>query len=324
MLSRPITRWIALSAIGSLVLLGPGAFVSASAATVCESKTDSRGNVIFVCYDSGGSGGGGHAGNQGAGAPSGEVPIAAERVCAVGDSVIPCETKDGVWNGRCYQHVVSPPPPLSDPVWLGHSTGVIVSCTTPQIPGMFTSPIVTSTYWAPSAPATAPAQIDPAVLARRAIAALRLSTPPLEMSPPPNLIEPNVVIRRPAHFWFSTSGPATTAPTTASASDSGLTVTATARLERVTFDTGDGSTITCTPTQVAAPPDDLTVASACGHTWERPSTAAPGGTYTVTATSHWAITWAGADQSGQLQIETGASLDVAVVAYPTHLTSSLG
>jgi hypothetical protein len=81
----------------------------------------------------------------------------------------------------------------------------------------------------------------------------------------------------------------------------GAAVTATATPVSVTWDPGDSSTpVVCTGSGTpwhrgldpGAPSPD------CGHVYLRPSDGAPGGTFTLTATEHWRVTWQGAGQAG--------------------------
>jgi hypothetical protein len=41
----------------------------------------------------------------------------------------------------------------------------------------------------------------------------------------------------------------------------------------------------------------------CGHVYTSSSSAEPGDTFTVTATSDWVITWQGAGQSGTIRLD---------------------
>ena len=83
-----------------------------------------------------------------------------------------------------------------------------------------------------------------------------------------------------------------------------VTITATANVQKVTWQMGDGTTVECrtagTPYKAAygkkSSPD-------CGHVYTKSSAGVPGGTYTVTATSSWVITWAGAGQTGTIRLD---------------------
>ncbi|MER5870507.1 hypothetical protein [Streptomyces sp. NPDC002044] len=76
---------------------------------------------------------------------------------------------------------------------------------------------------------------------------------------------------------------------------------------------GDGTTVTCTTAGTpyraefgASPSPD------CGHRYRSPSSQSGSGKYHVTATSTWAIDWAGGGQSGQLTQTRTGSVDIAV------------
>lgn len=165
-----------------------------------------------------------------------------------------------------------------------------------------------------------PAPPDPAVLARRAIATLRLPVPDLRLTPPPNTVEPNTLVNTPTHLWLDPD--AVVGPFTVTASDSGLTVTVTARLTHlslVTDETAGSTPITCALGSLASPPSDPFASPACGHTWRTTSTTRPGGVFTLTATNHWAITWVGGGQSGSVTTATSSDYAVAVTDYPVTL-----
>ncbi|TNU75897.1 hypothetical protein FH969_05620 [Miniimonas arenae] len=236
---------------------------------------------------------------------------------------MPCTTDAGIWTGDCYLGPINPQPPYSDPIWMGRNYGVILRCTSIPVGNNLgiTPATAYANYWAPAPPGVT---FDPVALARRAVAEMELTTPPIGMAPAPDLDDPNVLITMPAHFWLDGDAPNELGPATVSASDAGLTVTVTATLTGVTFSTGDGSEFTCTRAEIAAAPADPTAPPVCGHTWEHPSDDQPGGVYTVTATSHWAITWTGGGQTGTLDMDTDASLDVAVTDLPVHLVTGRG
>ncbi|MGW1993820.1 hypothetical protein [Embleya sp. NPDC001921] len=89
--------------------------------------------------------------------------------------------------------------------------------------------------------------------------------------------------------------PAAWGPATATAAVPGLSVTATARVDHITWTMGDGAVVTCaTPGTPYAPARGAQSSPDCGHTYVRP------GIHTVTATTHWTITWTGGGQTGTL------------------------
>ena len=83
---------------------------------------------------------------------------------------VPCSNPElGTWsNARaCYIKAESPPPPLTDAVWSGNTTGSIYRCSGSGIwsgPGSYL-------FWADTAPGVVP---DPRVLAQQAVTQMRL------------------------------------------------------------------------------------------------------------------------------------------------------
>ena len=66
---------------------------------------------------------------------------------------------------------------------------------------------------------------------------------------------------------------------------------------------GDGAEVICNGpgTPYKAEYDDRS-SPTCGHTYQKSSAGKPGNKYTVTATSDWVITWAGAGQTGTIRL----------------------
>src|SRR5664279_5720857 len=94
---------------------------------------------------------------------------------------------------------------------------------------------------------------------------------------------------------------------TRTASAAGFTVTATARLQRVAWNMGDGKTVVChglgTPYQ-----DSYGKKSSptCGHSYVRQ------GKRTVTATSYWVVEWSGIGQAGTIPLDLKDSTNVTI------------
>lgn len=218
----------AVSAILAVLLLAGWVHVAsppAAAGPRCEVSDTG----VEVGCSTGGSGSGGSGGGTGG----------ATRVCTTAfGRVVACTTALGTWTGDCYARPANPQPPFTDPIWGGRTDGTVLVCTVAGNGTYFAQRY----YWVPDA--TVP---DPAALAREAVAGLALAPPPLAMTPPPNLAEPNILINRPAFFTFSDASTTTMGPITATAADGSLRVSVTARLATITIDTGDGTTIACSP-----------------------------------------------------------------------------
>jgi hypothetical protein len=188
-----------------------------------------------------------------------------------------------------------PQPPKSDPIWAGRTTGAIYVC------GPLIGPPVA--IWLAAAPGPV---IDPAVLARQAIESMQLKAITIGIVPEP-LPGRVGIVGLPTWMWAQTPTATTIGPITRSASAAGVTVTATAHVERVVWRMGDGATVTCMGPGTAyqdsygrrSSPD-------CGHTYVRT------GRYTVAATSYWVVDWIGAGQSGQIPLDLTESTAITM------------
>jgi hypothetical protein len=101
-------------------------------------------------------------------------------------------------------------------------------------------------------------------------------------------------------LWLWADGPAHLGPVGQSVGN--LRVGLDARLTSVTYEMGDGRTVTCSgpgrPWTRAVPAD---AESSCGYRYAAPSL--PKGDYTVRAVSHWDIAWTVQGQSGVIEMD---------------------
>jgi hypothetical protein len=137
--------------------------------------------------------------------------------------------------------------------------------------------------------------------AELALERLDLPDPLVRRNPPGDQL-----VGLPSWLWVDTPW----APSDVSASVSGVTSTVTATPTHVVWDTGDGSSITChgpgVPFDGSRSIDAQS--SDCTHLYVWPSTARPGGTYQVTATTTYAVGWVATNgQSGDLGTVTRSS-----------------
>ena len=203
-----------------------------------------------------------------------------------------------VIDGReCFNVTPATPQPAREaPIWAGNATGAIYEC---HFYNFTTRMTGVRQFWAGSitdVPVTSPPP-DPAQLAQQAVAQMGLSSTDIGIVPEdgPGMVG---IIGLPVWMWVADPGPATTGPVTTSVTAAIWTVTATATLDRIVWDMGDGTTVTCygrgTPYEdrygVAASPD-------CGHTYTVP------GTYTVSATSYWTANWSGIGRTGTIPLQ---------------------
>ena len=162
------------------------------------------------------------------------------------------------------------------------------------------------------------AALDPAALAQAAESRLGLGSPVIQASPAVGLEQ---LVHVPTWLWLA--GP--WAPVRATAAVPGETVTATATPQRVTWHTGDGSTVICRGPGTPYQPSDnpASPSPTCGHTYTRSSAAAPGGEFTVTATITWDVTWAGGGAGGAFAgLVTTSTVRMAVAQSQAIVTGS--
>jgi hypothetical protein len=206
----------------------------------------------------------------------------------------------------CTYKLADPQPPAGSLDWDGHEPGDgAVYKQTCGWEGLDGNTIVRMVWLAePPEQET----IDPAVLAQRAVDSMTLLGP--------DIASPRATGRYtvgvPVWMWVNQSA-TTYGPNTASASAGGVTVTATAKVSKIVWQMGDGSTVTCTgPGTPYKGSSDMVQSPTCGHRYSTTSAEAPGGKYAVTATSTWTVDWQGAGQSGQLEEIRQSVMQVAV------------
>ena len=111
------------------------------------------------------------------------------------------------------------------------------------------------------------------------------------------------LVGMPIWMWAKAPSEHTFGPVTQTATAGGITITATAKVLKVTWDVGDGTKVVCqtagTPYKAAFGRRD---SPDCGHTYKKSSAGGPDDAYTVTATSSWVITWSGAGQTGTIRL----------------------
>jgi hypothetical protein len=194
----------------------------------------------------------------------------------------------------------------------GPGAWYIYRCTTDGVhDALYRAPV-----WIPDATAaTAP---DPAALAEQARNQLRLAGPRVATSPVGDQL-----VRLPSWLWLD---PAGWKPASATAAAGGVSVTAVAKPVRAVWSMGDGGTVTCTGpgTPFTVGVDPTSASPDCGYTYRRRSLDSPGGTFTVTATVQWDVSWAGAGQAGVCPGLTTVSMRTTRVIDVPALTTGGG
>jgi hypothetical protein len=171
-------------------------------------------------------------------------------------------------------------------------------------------------FWVTGAqpPAAVVAQVNPVVVALQAVRQLGLGSPTIEMAPPTG--HPQLVGVA-TWLWID---PGAWKMLTASASAGPVTTTATAVPTKVVWDMGDGDTVTCAGPGTPYDPNDPNATTDCSYTWPGP------GTFEVTATIYWSVSWSaqGTPGGGNLGVQAGPAAGVAVQVVESQAINTAG
>lgn len=163
--------------------------------------------------------------------------------------------------------------------------------------------------WVPAGanPHGAGPTVAPAVLAQQAEASIHLPGQGIGVNP-----AGGGWVNFPEWFWLDSNDWHLYSATAAVA---GVSATATAVPQYVIWQPGDGGSLRCNGPGSAYDPSRPAASqhSDCTWTYQADSADQPGGVYTVRATVHWAVTWAGAGTGGVLPaLTTTATTTLAI------------
>lgn len=227
------------------------------------------------------------------------------RVCLDGDEEVPCVTEHGVWQDSegCWAKALPQQPPRSDPRWKGAATGVLGKCTFQRVLNRASQHLeIDMVLEDPNAPSARD-------LAYQAIEYLQLEPPKISMSPIPTERDPEsmAIVGSPVWLWVEDPGENTYGPITRTATAGPYSVTATARVDKITWDMGEGRPVVChNPGTKRQKWHRDEKSPTCGHVYQKQ------GSYQVKATAHWIIRWAGMGQSGTLTTDLSARTSTLV------------
>ena len=292
-LTRPwVVLWAALVVLGgpSLVVVAGG---PAHAGPECREINERSGQcIIYVPPPPPDYGGGGGGRGGGDGGEPGEA-VCEDRL--TGDEVgCVVDTWYWSWDWACYTKYAEPQPPWGEPGWSGRRDGAIFWCSR-GVTVTDPFPADTISRWSLTPPWGAPP--DPRELARAAVESMGLHAVDIGIVPEqgPDRVG---LLGLPTWMWVEEVNGSTWGPTTRTATSGPWSVTATAQVDRIEWDMGDGTVVTCTTPgteyrdvyQDADSPD-------CGHRYTDP------GRYAVSATSFWVVTWSGLGESGTIEMD---------------------
>ncbi len=226
----------------------------------------------------------------------------APRTCSYGSIPMACQDAQlGWWSDSksCYVQLSNPQPPSTAPAWAGHTDGAIYDCALPRSGGFGGLQYM---FWA----AAAPAGPDPRVLAEQAIASMNLR--PISIGIVPEDRPGSVgLVGMPVWLWAAGPDAQSWGPITRSASASGVTVTATAKVQRVRWQMGDGAVVVCTgPGTVYEDRFGRADSPTCGYSYPKQ------GTYTVRAETQWSVVWSGMGQSGTIPVTLNRATTITI------------
>lgn len=237
---------------------------------------------------------------------SGKGKPAGKQNCEIDGKKVPCRTKEqGTFNSadHCYWKQMPKQPKPGSQDWKlatglpndpdKAKKGSLFDVTCPgagqQLQGGVT--------WAAKPPnADGP---DLEALAQQAVKKMTLRGPDIGIAPKPS---GTGLVGMPVWMW-NRHAPSHTGPTSATASAGSVTVTATARTQRVVWHMGedDADPVTCTkPGTPYKPAFGKRESPDCGYRYTHPSGSQPNGRYHVSATTTWQVHWHGAGQEGDL------------------------
>lgn len=125
----------------------------------------------------------------------------------------------------------------------------------------------------------------------------RIQLRPIDIGLVPRGNNVMTVVGMPVWLWVDEPSRTTWGPATISAG--GMTLTA--KVQSVTWDMGDGTTLTCGKGTEWKKGMGGDPSPTCGHTYDEQ------GRYTITARSHWVARWSGYGQSGTIPVTLSTS-----------------
>ena len=148
----------------------------------------------------------------------------------------------------------------------------------------------------------APTPVNAAALAEQAVSKLGLAAPSIEMAPPSGAAQ---LVGVPTWLWIDSGA---WQARSASATAGTVTATATAAPSKVVWNMGDGNELTCDGPGTPYTSSEPNATTDCSYTWTQP------GSYQVTATVYWSVTWTavGAPGGGNLGLQAGPAAEAQV------------
>jgi hypothetical protein len=255
--------------------------------------------VIEVCDDEGESDPGGGSGGGGGGG---------ETECTWNGQTVDCYKEGLGWfnpSNGCYYLALDPQPPAGDGRW-GEGD--------PETDTVYQRRCILGTggydfnFEALTAPPPGYGEgggFTPEQVAQMALELLPITGPAVGTAPDP---AGEGLVGLPVWIWTDET-PETWGPISRTASAGGISVTATATADHITWDMGDGGSVTCdTPGTPYEERYGGSESPDCGYRYETP------GEFTVTGTTAWTVNWQvnGGGATGVFNVTRSSSVDLVI------------
>ncbi|MQS17534.1 ATP/GTP-binding protein [Streptomyces kaniharaensis] len=267
---------------------------------------------VFNC-DLHATGGGKKDSNGGGGKPTGDDggSTGGGAKCLIDGKEVACFVDKYGWynpSDSCYWKVFDPQPPPDSERW--KIAAGIPAGWKPGQGALYNrtclakgAELMSGDIYSAAPPPGMGGMVDPAQLAQQAVESMRLLGADVGIAPKPGS---KTLVGLPVWFWTNVSD-TTWGPKSASVSAGGVTVTATAHVDRIIWTTGDGGSETCRTPGKAYLPEYGTQQPECGHTYTK------AGQYAINATSKWVVDWtATTGQTGRITTDRQAAASVAI------------
>jgi hypothetical protein len=211
--------------------------------------------------------------------------------------VVPCTTENPN-GGQCFFGDAIAPSPT------GEGGGAVYLCPPEPTPADEDDDGDPAT--GPGASTAGAPAVDPVIVVWQAVASMDLHAVNISVAPAPLSADADSMGLVGLPVWLWTEPTASTwGPITASATDGPVSVSVTARVDRVEWDMGDSTVITCTTPGTPFNPDVHGVADRspdCGHVYQQVPRD-PSGAYPLSATSYWVAEWSSGTASGTIPFD---------------------
>jgi hypothetical protein len=236
---------------------------------------------------------------------------------------IPCSRNGGYWSpaDSCYMSLADPQPAPPSGADAGKGAWYVCDPCTPAVGSGNTgdNPLcgVKVQTWRDTPPPGVN-RLTPAQAAAALVASFQLKG--IEIGKTPSDGRKGAV-GLPVWLWVKNPGQLTWGPYTRSATLGGVTVSATASVRSVTWQMGDGESVTCGGPGTPYVKGMTGPSPTCGYKYALMSPGKGTQPYTITATSNWDVEWNAGGQGGVINTQTQATAQSVIGELQTVIVN---